>query len=884
MSLSKVSILSRPHWLIFGFLLGLIAVVYFLYVMNIMRWIDRPDFGWRPLYDSGPNVVAQVFNRGEDAGLRVGDKILEINGETFHTFEELFRIRKDGIGFYNTYKVMRGGRVFEVTIANERMGVKSVLYRSGFFFVNGLAYVLIGILVFLMKPGTPQSWIFLAMTSILGVRMSYFGPSDLMSPMWLYDLRLFIIFFSPAPIIHLALRFPKKHSFLTRMPWLVTVPYLISLGLFIAVKWSAPDPWNIPPSLNRINIIYTLVGAFTFLVSMAWNSLRDQSVLVRLQSKVIFLGMMLAIFIPVTELIIRSLWPEYHFPGPEMVFFISLILFPLSIGYSIVKHNLFDIDAIIKRTYGYVLTTGGIAGVYAVFVFLTNLAFGRFEFTKSPLFPLIFILGVVFFFNPIRNRVQKLIDRVFYRLEYNYQETVQRISDSLRSLLSFDEIGKRILNIASSTMFMESGCILVENGDRKSYKPMACVEKSDPLGRPVPSSLSATILTGDDPLVRKISERRREVTVYDIMEEPYFAEEKKVYLERFQRLEAALIMPLVYEDRLTGLIALGNKKSGKFYRREDINLLRVLANQGAVAIENARLHQARIEALEQSKKELERLNKAKSRALDHLSHELRTPLSVVQGNIRLLKRKTQSQTPPLVREEIYDSLEKNLNRLSEIQQETDQIIRSYEELEKRERPESLVQPSSASLETIELYPFAEHIIEQVRRETPHREIQIIQEGERDPAVRMDPLILEDVVKGLLKNGIENTPDEGMLRVIIERKNEWVELKVMDFGIGITKENQRHLWDGLFHTLDTELYTSGKPYDFGAGGKGLDLLRFKAYAQRYGFEISAGSERCRHLPTDRDLCPGRISNCPYCKKTEDCYHSGGSTFCLTFQVR
>jgi hypothetical protein len=53
--------------------------------------------------------------------------------------------------------------------------------------------------------------------------------------------------------------------------------------------------------------------------------------------------------------------------------------------------------------------------------------------------------------NPIRNRVQKFIDRVFYRLEYDYQETVQRISDSLRSLLSLDQIGKRMMDTASNT-------------------------------------------------------------------------------------------------------------------------------------------------------------------------------------------------------------------------------------------------------------------------------------------------------------------------------------------------------------------------------------------------------------------------------------------------
>ena len=60
-------------------------------------------------------------------------------------------------------------------------------------------------------------------------------------------------------------------------------------------------------------------------------------------------------------------------------------------------------------------------------------------------------------------------------------------------------------------------------------------------------------------------------------------------------LSATLIVPLIYEDQLTGLIALGQKKSGKFYRGEDINLLNILANQSAVAIENARMVEEVIE-------------------------------------------------------------------------------------------------------------------------------------------------------------------------------------------------------------------------------------------------------------------------------------------------
>jgi signal transduction histidine kinase len=190
------------------------------------------------------------------------------------------------------------------------------------------------------------------------------------------------------------------------------------------------------------------------------------------------------------------------------------------------------------------------------------------------------------------------------------------------------------------------------------------------------------------------------------------------------------------------------------------------------------------------------------------------------------------------------------------------------------------QPYSFAPESITLYTFAEHILENVKKQVNHRDIQFQIDGDKDLLLLMDPRILKDILVGLLKNAIENSPDEGLIRIVLEQKAQWVQLKVQDFGIGITKENQRHLFDGLFHTLDTELYTSKKPYDFGAGGKGLDLLRIKTYGQRLGFEISVGSQRCTHLPTNRDLCPGRISTCPHCKTREDCLNSGGSTFCIS----
>ena len=458
-------------WVWFVLSLTLSVSLYITYGVNIVRWRNSPDFGWRTMYDSGPNVVAQVLDAGEAAGLRAGDTILAINGKPYHTFKALFfDIRHREPGSVNTYTVQREGKTIEISITTQRLGLRAVLERSGPIFVIGFIYVFIGAIVFLMKPQAEESWLFLIMTCVLGMVISFAAPSDLVRPLWFFDIRLFFDAILPAPIIHLAIRFPKTRTFFLKRPWLWVIPYLFSIILYILMHLTSDSLRDVPDILEQINSLYLMLAVVIFLVSMIWNFLKDTSVLIRLQSQAIFLGMLIGIFIPLTDLIGRILWEIYLFPDPALGFAIFLSLFPLSIGYTIVKHDLFAIDAIIKRTYGYVLTTVSIAGVYGLFVLISNVAFGRFEITKSPLFPLIFILGVVFFFNPVRNRIQKFIDRVFYRLEYDYQETVQKISETMRSLLNLDQIGKSIMEISLGTMFIDAGCVMLMNPGNEVYE------------------------------------------------------------------------------------------------------------------------------------------------------------------------------------------------------------------------------------------------------------------------------------------------------------------------------------------------------------------------------------------------------------------------------
>ena len=97
-------------------------------------------------------------------------------------------------------------------------------------------------------------------------------------------------------------------------------------------------------------------------------------------------------------------------------------------------------------------------------------------------------------------------------------------------------------------------------------------------------------------------------------------------------------------------------------------------------------------------------------------------------------------------------------------------------------------------------------------------------------------VLRKVVDGLIRNAVEATPDEGKIEVVVQKRGGGTELVVTDCGIGITEENQSRIFEGFFTTQETMSYSSKRPFDFNAGGKGADLLRMKIFAERYGFRI------------------------------------------------
>ncbi|MEW5909273.1 MAG: HAMP domain-containing sensor histidine kinase, partial [Thermodesulfobacteriota bacterium] len=199
----------------------------------------------------------------------------------------------------------------------------------------------------------------------------------------------------------------------------------------------------------------------------------------------------------------------------------------------------------------------------------------------------------------------------------------------------------------------------------------------------------------------------------------------------------------------------------------------------------------------------------------------------------------------------------------------------------RSRINELFGPRESVSETLHLDRFVRDLIKTLRPKFSHRKCRLIQRYESVPPIRIPPDVLTKTVEGLLRNAVENTPDESRIEITVRNKKKGPELVVKDYGVGMTAEKLRLVFQNHFVTYNTPQYSTRRPYDFNAGGKGFDLLRMKIFSERYHFTISAASHRCAFIPLDTDLCPGKITDCHHCRRVKECIDSGGTTITVQF---
>jgi signal transduction histidine kinase len=199
----------------------------------------------------------------------------------------------------------------------------------------------------------------------------------------------------------------------------------------------------------------------------------------------------------------------------------------------------------------------------------------------------------------------------------------------------------------------------------------------------------------------------------------------------------------------------------------------------------------------------------------------------------------------------------------------------------RERIGKFFKIRKSNIKDVKLDELIQRVVASARDLASHRTVRLAARIETDTSIRIDPDVLEKTLMGILKNAIENTPDGGTVSIFLRQQAASVDLEVKDTGIGITTESQKHIFGGFYHSLETDFYSTKRPFDFGAGGKGLDLLRIKIFGETYHFQVDFRSARCQYIPRENDTCPGAIAKCPHVHTAEACAQSGGTTFEIRF---
>ena len=560
-----------------------------------LSWINKPYAGFLMFTFPRVGSMSETDWYGSKAGLRNNDQVLEINGKAiFRGKEVVEKARSLPIGSPVHYMVKTVKGTTLVEVRTDIFTVKKFLMVFMIPYVGGMILYVLGYIAFILKPYIRSSWVFFILCFTMG---SYMVTGfEIQSTYIFIYFHYFITPIFPAVLFHLGWVFPDRKRILERYPLIEYIFYFPALWVAFSyvlylvqvsfpmlsgyLGW-VPDIYA-SSAINRILQQSYAAGLFILIFH---SFFRAYSIVAKQRARMILFGVSIA-FLPPAMVGLGVYFFRVNFPYNFLTLFV--IFFPASIAYSIVKHNLFDSDEIIKRTVGYFIVTAIIIAAYALISIFSNVYLAKYEVAKSQVFPILFTLFVILIFNPLRNRIQSLVDKIFFRKEYNYGEVIDKISGAISSLLDLGQILKSLMKTLMQDIFLTTSSVMLLSPDGDTFKVyMADGEAKD--------ELESVIIEKNSPLIQIFEDTKKELTKFDFIEDPKFADHSQACLPLFEKLKASLMIPLIFQDNLIGLLSLGDKKSGKYYNREDIELFSALAKQSAVAIENARLFEENLE-------------------------------------------------------------------------------------------------------------------------------------------------------------------------------------------------------------------------------------------------------------------------------------------------
>jgi signal transduction histidine kinase len=310
------------------------------------------------------------------------------------------------------------------------------------------------------------------------------------------------------------------------------------------------------------------------------------------------------------------------------------------IAYAILRHQLLDISIIIRKGLLYSVPTGTLAVVYFILVVVFERVLRTFVGYQVFFLSVLVAAATAIAVQPLRDRLQLFIDRLFFREKYDAQLMFQELSELAGSILDIKELSSLLLDRLTETMHVEHAHIMLKEKQATEFRIIARqgqLELEDEI-----------TLREDHPVVQWLAGRRETVSRYDLDLLPEFKTLLGEELELLDSLGAELFIPLLVREELIGILMLGPRLSDAAYSQDDQLTLTTLANQTAVAIQNAWLYsdlERSLETLRQMQDQLVQSEKlsAIGEMIAGVAHEINNPLTAVIGYSQLLQMQAMDQ-------------------------------------------------------------------------------------------------------------------------------------------------------------------------------------------------------------------------------------------------
>jgi signal transduction histidine kinase len=793
-----------------------------LSIFSLVSPRPGPQLPVRTSIMAGIAIVHAMSVSAAEAGIEEGDQLLSVDGVP--AIQVLWEptLQTDVV---DTYRFLKpDGSVLTASLAPVLAGdvetTSDVLLHLGLLLVSSL-YLVVALTVWWTRQASSESWALLLYCSTMSVLLSSAIRVDIIP--WAPTRVLATLPFLGATTFHLFTTYPIEPYWIVKRRRIRFIPYLIACAILIGV--ATQSAMGIPPN-------WIASTAFTFGIGMSVASIAilamgrrqareagigDRADLMLLAGLVSLLPALLAL---IAEWVVPTALPWY-------IALLWVGFFPVAVGYGMVRRQLFEFRLAAKSSAAYGAATLAITGIFAFMITFADELVARYGVNVRSVQVVLLFLAILAF-NPLRERMQGLVDNFFDRDRSRYRLAVREISEAMVSMLSMNEIGDRILAALTDTMGVSRAMVLLfDEGDRVLRASAWRGDwDQDDIDTEIPS---------DHPIWKHLWLRREELARSDFDDDPD-SEKRESCWDIYDTLEVELLVPILFGVDLLGVIAVGRKMSGERLATDDRQLLRTLANQSSIAIENAKAFdeiaklneslemrvEMRTRELQETQNQLMQSEKLKSlgQLVAGVAHELNNPIGFVHANLQLLdefieklvvtKEKGGDAT------QYREAITKLLSRSREGTERVKQIVQDLRTFSRMDQ---------ADLQMAQL-------VDEIDRTLALMEprfkgsIEVVRDYQPLPEVRCFPGQLNQVFLNLLMNACDalDEQDGGTITIRTAPIDEGVRIEFEDSGPGIPAEVQTRLFDPFFTTKEI-----GK-------GTGLGLSLSHGIIERHGGRI------------------------------------------------